>query len=51
MLSGIDMEDVFVSASLLASWAVITTTSESSLPISLRFPSLLSNYVQIHQAI
>ena len=32
MLSGIDMEHVFVSMSLLPSWALITTTSEFSLP-------------------
>ena len=37
MLSGIDMEHVFISKSLLPSWALITTTSESSLPIRSSF--------------
>ena len=37
MLSGIDMEYIFVSVSLLLSWALITTTSESSLPIQASF--------------
>ena len=37
MLSGIDMEHVFVSMSFLPSWALITTTSESSLPIQPSF--------------
>ena len=32
MLSGVDMEHIFVSVSLLPSWA-LTATSESSLPI------------------
>ena len=36
MLSGIDMEYIFVSVSLLLSWA-LTTTSESSLPIQASF--------------
>ena len=37
ILSGIDMEHVFVSMSLLPSWALITKTSESSLPIQSSF--------------
>ena len=37
MLSGIDMEHVFVSVSLLLSWALITTTSGSSLRIQSSF--------------
>ena len=37
MVSGIDMEHVFVFISLLLSWAFITTTSESSLPIQSSF--------------
>ena len=37
MLSGIDMEHVFVSMFLLPSWALITTTSESSLSIQSSF--------------
>ena len=37
MLSGIDMEHVFVSVSFLSSWALITTTSESSLSIQSSF--------------
>ena len=31
------MEHVFVSTSLLLSWALITTTSESSLPVKFSF--------------
>ena len=42
MLSGIDMEHVFLSMTSLLSWALIITTSESNLPLSLRFPGLLS---------
>ena len=37
MLSGIDMDHVFVTISLLLSWALITITSESSLRIQSSF--------------
>ena len=40
MLSGIDMEHVFVSISLLLSWALMTLTSESSLQMQSSFPWL-----------